>query len=133
MTPVHVQTVARACAALERRLGLRSGTIALEVMIETPQSVVSADGTRIGYRWLGRGPSVVLLHGGVNASQHMMKLGRALADAIPGARLVELTDAGHFGFSETPEPFLHAVREFLARVEADSPTGEPALQTQPAR
>jgi pimeloyl-ACP methyl ester carboxylesterase len=48
----------------------------------TTGSVVSADGTRIGYRRLGRGPSVILLHGGVNASQHMMKLGRALADAF---------------------------------------------------
>jgi pimeloyl-ACP methyl ester carboxylesterase len=47
----------------------------------TTGAVVSADGTRIGYRRLGRGPSVILLHGGVNASQHMMKLGRALADA----------------------------------------------------
>jgi citrate lyase beta subunit len=47
MTPVHVQTVARVCAALERRLGLPSGTIKLEVMIETPQSVVSADGTSV--------------------------------------------------------------------------------------
>jgi pimeloyl-ACP methyl ester carboxylesterase len=45
-------------------------------------SVISADGTRIGYRRLGRGPSVILLHGGVNASQHMMKLGRALADTF---------------------------------------------------
>jgi pimeloyl-ACP methyl ester carboxylesterase len=49
---------------------------------DTTGSVVSADGTRIGYRRLGRGPSVILLHGGVNASQHMMKLGRALADAF---------------------------------------------------
>jgi pimeloyl-ACP methyl ester carboxylesterase len=47
----------------------------------TTGAVVSADGTRIGYRRLGRGPSVILLHGGVNASQHMTKLGRALADA----------------------------------------------------
>src|SRR5512133_2849643 len=45
-------------------------------------SVVSADGTRIGYRCLGQGPSVIVLHGAVNASQHMMKLGRALADAF---------------------------------------------------
>src|SRR4029450_7135212 len=45
-------------------------------------SVVSADGTSIGYRRLGQGPSVILLHGGVNASQHMMKLGGALADAF---------------------------------------------------
>jgi pimeloyl-ACP methyl ester carboxylesterase len=49
--------------------------------VVTTGSVVSADGTRIGYRRLGRGPSVILLHGGVNASQHMLKLGRALADA----------------------------------------------------
>jgi pimeloyl-ACP methyl ester carboxylesterase len=48
----------------------------------TTGSVVSADGTRIGYRRLGQGPSLILLHGGVNASQHMMKLGRALADAF---------------------------------------------------
>src|SRR4029450_7502031 len=43
-------------------------------------SVVSADGTSIGYRRWGQGPSVILLHGGVNPSQHMMKLGLALAD-----------------------------------------------------
>ena len=49
--------------------------------VMTTGSVVSADGTRIGYRRLGRGPSVIVLHGGVNASQHMMNLGRALADA----------------------------------------------------
>jgi pimeloyl-ACP methyl ester carboxylesterase len=48
----------------------------------TTGSVESADGTRIGYRRLGSGPSVILLHGGVNASQHMTKLGRALADAF---------------------------------------------------
>ena len=51
--------------------------------------------------------------------------GRALADALPDARLVELPDAGHFGFSETPAPFLRAVREHLARIGADAPTGEP--------
>ena len=48
--------------------------------VVTTGSVVSTDGTRIGYRRLGRGPSVILLHG-VSASQHMLKLGRALADA----------------------------------------------------
>jgi pimeloyl-ACP methyl ester carboxylesterase len=49
--------------------------------VVTTGSVRSADGTRIGYRRLGHGPAVVVLHGGVNASQHMMRLGRALADA----------------------------------------------------
>jgi len=52
-----------------------------ETHVVTTGSVLSADGTRIGYRWLGRGPAVIMLHGGVNASQHMMKLGRGLADA----------------------------------------------------
>ena len=44
--------------------------------------VTSADGTRIGYRQLGSGPGVVLLHGGVNASQHLMRLGSALAGTL---------------------------------------------------
>jgi pimeloyl-ACP methyl ester carboxylesterase len=53
-----------------------------ETEVVATGSVVFADGTRIGSRQLGRGPSVILLHGGVNASQHMMKLGRALSDAL---------------------------------------------------
>ncbi len=48
----------------------------------TTGTVTSADGTTIGYRRLGQGPSLVLLHGGVNASHHMLRLGRALADAF---------------------------------------------------
>jgi pimeloyl-ACP methyl ester carboxylesterase len=51
----------------------------------TPQTrgtVTSADGTTIGYRQLGRGPGLVLLHGGVNAAQHMVKLAQALSDAF---------------------------------------------------
>jgi pimeloyl-ACP methyl ester carboxylesterase len=48
----------------------------------TTGAVTSADGTTIGYRQLGRGPGLVLLHGGVNAGQHMVKLGLALADAF---------------------------------------------------
>jgi proline iminopeptidase len=43
--------------------------------------------------------------------------GRAIADAIPGAELVELADAGHFGFSEEPALFLRTVRSFLARLD----------------
>ncbi len=43
-------------------------------------SVTSSDGTTIGYREMGSGPGIVLLHGGVNASQNLMKLGTALSD-----------------------------------------------------
>ena len=45
MSTAHVATVARACTALERRWRLSAGTLKLELMIETPQSIVAADGT----------------------------------------------------------------------------------------
>jgi hypothetical protein len=44
MGPAHVSAVARACGALERTLKLRHGVIRLELMIETPQSILAADG-----------------------------------------------------------------------------------------
>ena len=49
---------------------------------ETPhekRSVVSRDGTTIGYRQMGSGPGLVLVHGGMQASQNLMKLATALA------------------------------------------------------
>jgi citrate lyase beta subunit len=45
MTPEHVSAVASACGALERRLRLGRRTLKLELMIETPQSIVAADGS----------------------------------------------------------------------------------------
>lgn len=45
MAPAHVATVARACAILEGRLGLQPGALALELMIETPQSILAPDGS----------------------------------------------------------------------------------------
>jgi citrate lyase beta subunit len=41
----QVAAASRACSLLERRLGLSSGTLRLELMIETPQAIVSAEGT----------------------------------------------------------------------------------------
>jgi citrate lyase beta subunit len=41
----QVCAAARASSLLERRLGLTSGTLRLELMIETPQSIVSTEGT----------------------------------------------------------------------------------------
>jgi len=46
----------------------------------TTGSVNSKDGTKIGYRKMGKGPGIILLHGGINASQHLMKLGTLLSD-----------------------------------------------------
>ena len=45
MSPGHVTAVARACAALERGLKLPPGALKLELMIETPQSILAADGS----------------------------------------------------------------------------------------
>src|SRR5258708_20455765 len=45
-------------------------------------SVRSRDGTTIGYRRLGDGPGVVLLHGGGQASQNLMTLAGALSDCF---------------------------------------------------
>ena len=46
---------------------------------ETMQ-VVSQDGTTIGCRTLGRGPGLILLHGGMKAAQHHMALAELLSD-----------------------------------------------------
>jgi pimeloyl-ACP methyl ester carboxylesterase len=44
------------------------------------KTVASNDGTTIGYRQLGRGPGLVLIHGGMMAAQSFMKLASALSD-----------------------------------------------------
>jgi pimeloyl-ACP methyl ester carboxylesterase len=45
-------------------------------------AVRSKDGTTIGYRQIGKGASVVLLHGGMKASQDFMKLAMKLSEAF---------------------------------------------------
>ncbi|MGZ4882251.1 MAG: alpha/beta fold hydrolase [Halobacteriota archaeon] len=44
--------------------------------------VTSKDGTTIGYRQMGAGPAIILLHGGAYASQNYSKLGAAISDAF---------------------------------------------------
>jgi pimeloyl-ACP methyl ester carboxylesterase len=44
--------------------------------------VVSTDGTRIGYRQLGHGPGLILVHGGMKSSQDLMTLAALLAAAF---------------------------------------------------
>jgi pimeloyl-ACP methyl ester carboxylesterase len=53
-----------------------------KTQVYTKGSAISKDGTTIGYRQMGSGPGVVILHGGGLASQHFMKLGTALSDAF---------------------------------------------------
>jgi pimeloyl-ACP methyl ester carboxylesterase len=46
----------------------------------TKDSVISKDNTIIGYRQMGSGPGIILLHGGGKASQTLMQLGMVLSD-----------------------------------------------------
>jgi len=46
----------------------------------TKDFVISKDGTKIGYRQLGKGPGLILVHGGMMAAQNLMQLGALLAD-----------------------------------------------------
>ena len=45
MSPAHATAVARACTQLERKLKLPAKALRLELMIETPQSILAADGS----------------------------------------------------------------------------------------
>ena len=40
----HVSAAAKVCAALEKKLGLTDGALRLELMVETPQSIIDRDG-----------------------------------------------------------------------------------------
>jgi pimeloyl-ACP methyl ester carboxylesterase len=83
--------------------------------------VTSSDGTRIGYRQLGSGPGVVLLHGGVNASQHLMRLGTALAETftvyIPDRRGRGLSGpiGGHYSLRVEDQDLAAVVKQTGAR------------------
>lgn len=48
--------------------------------IYEPKTVLSADGSTIGYRQLGRGPGLVLVPGGMMAAQNLLRLATALSD-----------------------------------------------------
>ena len=52
-----------------------------------------------------------------------LRYGRFLAETIPGARLLEISGAGHFPQLEQPAALNLALREFLADLRAASPGG----------
>src|SRR4051812_27144058 len=45
----------------------------------TPSTGLPGDGTTIGYRQLGHGPGLILVHGAMQAAQNFMALAAALA------------------------------------------------------
>jgi pimeloyl-ACP methyl ester carboxylesterase len=48
----------------------------------TTGSAVSADGTTIGYRQLGHGPGIIVVHGSMSSGYYHLQLGDALTDAF---------------------------------------------------
>src|SRR2546425_9711350 len=55
---------------------------AAELEHSSTGSVISRDGTTIGYRQLGRGPGLVVVHGAMESAQSHMQLAEALADSL---------------------------------------------------
>jgi pimeloyl-ACP methyl ester carboxylesterase len=64
----------------------------------TTGTVVSRDGTTIGYRRVGHGPGIIAVHGGGQAAQNLMRLATALADEFT----VYLPDRRGRGLSGPP-------------------------------
>lgn len=62
--------------------GLETQSIEIERRQYATSIVTSKDGTTIGYRQLGRGPGLVLLHGMMESAQSHMQLAEALADSF---------------------------------------------------
>ena len=61
----------------------------------TTSSVISKDGTTIGYRQFGHGPGVVVLHGSMSTGYYHLQLAEALAEAFT----VYVPDRRGFGLS----------------------------------
>lgn len=76
-------------------------------------SVVSRDGTRIGYLRVGRGPAVVLLHGSNESARSHTQLASALADAFT----VYLPDRRGRGLSGPHRPD-HSMRTEVEDLQA---------------
>lgn len=68
--------------------------------------ITSEDGTAIGYRQLGRGPAVIILHGSLSTGYYHLQLAEALADAFT----VYLPDRRGFGLSG-PYGKAYSIRE----------------------
>ncbi len=87
----------------------------------TSGSVISMDGTEIGYRQLGCGPGLVILHGTMESSRSHMQLAEALADSftvcIPDRRGRGLS--GPFGPYYSLKSEVEDLDALLARTHAN--------------
>lgn len=75
--------------------------------VYTKETVLSKDGTIIGYRQLGKGPGIVLIHGGLKSSQDFMKLAVILSRNFT----VYVVDRRGRGFSGSVGDNFSVIRE----------------------
>ena len=86
----------------------------------TTGSVVSKDGTTIGFRQLGHGPGLIVLHGAISSGYTHMQLARALADFFT----VYLVDrrgrglSGPFGNDYTIQQEVDDLETLLAKTDS---------------
>ncbi len=115
-------------------MNIRSETTTIDENISstTPEfttgQVISEDGTCIGYRQVGAGPGLVIMHGGMRASQHYIRLAQALA----GQRTVIIPDrrgrgmSGPAGAAYSIEKEMEDLRALLEKTGARQVFGHSA-------
>src|SRR5215207_5748398 len=91
----------------KRETGIKNQSTTNAVEDYTTCYVTSKDGTTIGYRQLGHGPAVVLLHGAMESAQSHMQLAEALADIFT----VYLPDRRGRGLSGPYPPAGYGVQQ----------------------
>jgi pimeloyl-ACP methyl ester carboxylesterase len=91
----------------------------------TTDLVTSRDGTIIGYRQLGWGPGMILLHGGMSSAHNHLELAQALADAfsvyVPDRR--GRCGSGPFGVDYCIRKEVEDLEALLAKTRANNVFG----------
>ncbi len=80
---------------MEQEITTNSRSTAVVLDNNVIGSVISKDGTQIGYRQFGQGPAVVIVHGSLSTGYYHLQLAQVLADAFT----VYLPDRRGFGLS----------------------------------
>lgn len=75
----HAPAITEASTAGERPALPTSGSVD---SVPVLRSVASRDGTTIGYRQVGSGPALILLHGSMSSGAHHVELARLLSDTF---------------------------------------------------
>lgn len=106
---------------------MSKGNVSLNDLAQTyvTNSVISDDGTTIGYRQFGCGPGLILVHGGMMTSQNFMKLATMLSKEftvyVPDRRGRGLS--GPFGANYSMKKACEDMEALLRKTEAHNVFG----------